>query len=142
MTKNHRNFGKGSHGGRWPGKWWSGGRGSGGQVVGEVVVNCGGRLFCRKCNVVFAFLPKMCTTSAVELRCCKGKCYAEIVLLDWAAHLECVPGDGSWTTAWLSTKIVVSFWLSRFGRFHWFRLVICLVFELQHNEIAKGVAIA
>ena len=38
-------------------------------------------------------------------------------------------------------KNVVGFWLSRFRRFHWFRLVICLVFELQHNEIDKGVPI-
>ena len=68
--------------GRWSGKWWSGGRGSGGQVVGEVVVKCGGRVFVENALWWGIFWQKMLRTIAAEVRCCKGKGYAEIALLD------------------------------------------------------------
>ena len=111
MTKNHRNFGKGSHGGRWSGKLWSGGRGSGGQLRWSVVLSkmqCGvrflaenvhhqccriallqGQVLCRDCAFGLGCAPGVCTRGwfldnrlAVYKNCCKL-----LVVKVWAVPL-------------------------------------------------------
>ena len=97
-----------------------GGRGSGGQVVGEVVVKCGGRVFVETA-LWWEFSGRKCSEPLLQ-KCAVARARGMQRLCFWI-------------------KNVVGFWLSRFRRFHWFRLVICLIFELQHNEIDKGVPI-